>query len=69
MKSSAFENFHLSDHERFVRAHHDDLRQLLPVMDLPEPPPSAELATVNATLKRVQLSCQKRSDTITGGNP
>ncbi len=50
MKSSAFENFHLSDHERFVRAHHDDLRQILPVMSLDAAPAADEMARVNTDL-------------------
>lgn len=51
MKSSAFENFHLSDHERGVREHHDDLRALLPVMDLPKPPSSDNMVTMNEKLR------------------
>ncbi len=54
MKSSAFENFHLSDHERFVRAHHDDLRAILPVMNLDAPPPPAAMKDVNLGLRRSQ---------------
>jgi phenylpropionate dioxygenase-like ring-hydroxylating dioxygenase large terminal subunit len=50
MKSSAFDNFHLSDHERFLRAHHDDLRSLLPVLTLDQPPPPERMADVNAAL-------------------
>ena len=50
MKSSAFENFHLSDHERFVRAHHDDLRAILPVLTLEKPPAGQDLAACNADL-------------------
>ena len=51
MKSSAFENFHLSDHERFVRAHHDDLRSILPVMTLDKPPTPYAMAAINARMK------------------
>lgn len=51
MKSSAFENFHLSDHERGVREHHDDLRAILPVLNLQKPPPSDEMATLNERLR------------------
>lgn len=50
MKSSAFDNFHLSDHERFLRAHHDDLRKLLPVLTLDTPPAPERMAEVNAAL-------------------
>ncbi len=32
MKSSAFDNFHLSDLEYGVRQHHDQLRKLMPVI-------------------------------------
>jgi len=38
MRSSAFPGFHLSDLELGVRAHHDALRALLPVMAEPAPP-------------------------------
>ena len=51
MKSSAFENFHLSDSERFVRAHHDDMRSMLPVMTLDQAPAASELATINTRLQ------------------
>mgnify|MGYP000856154970 CR=1 FL=1 len=54
MKSSAFDNFHLSDHERFLRAHHDDLRRLLPIMRLDEAPPAERMADVNAALQAEQ---------------
>lgn len=52
MKSSAFEGFYLSDLERGLRAHHDQLRRLMPVMSLKKPPPAADFAAVNAALKR-----------------
>ncbi len=51
MKSSAFENFHLSDNERGVRQHHDDLRAILPVLNLQKPPPSDEMYTLNEMLR------------------
>jgi carnitine monooxygenase subunit len=54
MKSSAFENFHLSDHERFVRAHHDELRSILPVITLDTPPMAGEMAAINARMKNRQ---------------
>lgn len=50
MKSRAFEAFHLSDLEWGVRRHHDALRALFPVLDLPEAPPESELAARNADL-------------------
>jgi carnitine monooxygenase subunit len=52
MKSSAFEGFHLSDLERGVRAHHDRLREIIPIMTLDQPPPDAELTAINARLKQ-----------------
>jgi phenylpropionate dioxygenase-like ring-hydroxylating dioxygenase large terminal subunit len=48
MKSDAFEGFHLSDLEYGLRRHHDALRRLLPVMELAEAPPEAEVAARNA---------------------
>jgi carnitine monooxygenase subunit len=51
MKSSGFEGFHLSDLEVAVRAHHDHLRALLPVMTLNCPPPDEKLAEVNARMR------------------
>jgi len=50
MKSEAFEGFHLSDLEYGVRRHHDQLRAVLPVMTLPEPPAEAEIVTENQKL-------------------
>ena len=47
MKSSAFEGFYLSDLEKGLKSHHDQLRQILPVMTLDEPPPDTDMATVN----------------------
>lgn len=51
MKSSAFENFHLSDLEFGVRAHHDLLRALLPVVRLNEAPEEDRLAAINEDLR------------------
>lgn len=51
MKSSAFESFYLSDLEKGVKAHHDRLRQILPVMSLDRPPNDSDMAAVNAELK------------------
>lgn len=51
MKSSAFENFHLSDHERGVREHHDELREILPILNLQKPPPSDEMGEINKKLR------------------
>lgn len=50
MKSSAFDNFHLSDLEFGVRAHHDKLRDLIPVMREYEAPPEHRLAAINENL-------------------
>jgi phenylpropionate dioxygenase-like ring-hydroxylating dioxygenase large terminal subunit len=47
MKSRAFDGFHLSDLEYGLRAHHDRLRSLVPVMRLAEPPPEAEVSRRN----------------------
>jgi carnitine monooxygenase subunit len=55
MKSQAFEGFYLSDLERGLRVHHDQLRKLLPVMTLDRPPPAHELAAANEKLKREKL--------------
>ena len=51
MKSSAFEDFHLSDLEFGVRAHHDNLRRLLPVMSLPDAPAEEDLAKINERMR------------------
>ena len=50
MKSTAFENFHLSDLEYGLRAHHDELRKLLPVMNRETAPEEWEIAEINADL-------------------
>ncbi|MFZ1680861.1 MAG: aromatic ring-hydroxylating dioxygenase subunit alpha [Rhizobiaceae bacterium] len=50
MKSAAFTGFHLSDLEYGVRRHHDRLRALLPVVELPEPPAEADMAHLNGLL-------------------
>lgn len=50
MRSASFEGFHLSDLEYGVRAHHDQLRRLLPVMNLEKAPPESRLAELNAEL-------------------
>ncbi|MCB2114709.1 MAG: aromatic ring-hydroxylating dioxygenase subunit alpha [Rhodobacteraceae bacterium] len=52
MKSSAFEAFHLSDLEFGVRAHHDNLRRLLPVMSLADAPDEDQVALINESLRR-----------------
>jgi phenylpropionate dioxygenase-like ring-hydroxylating dioxygenase large terminal subunit len=52
MKSSAFEGFYLSDLEQLVRAYHDRLRIVLPVVNLDQPPPDAEMAEINATMRQ-----------------
>ena len=50
MASRAFDGFHLSDLEYGLRAHHDRLRSLIPVMALPDTPPEADIARRNAEL-------------------
>lgn len=50
MRSSAFDNFHLSDLEWGLRRHHDDLRSLLPVMTLDHAPPEDRMADLNAEM-------------------
>ena len=50
LRSPAFDGLILSDLEYGVRAFHDQLRALLPVLTLPAPPPAGRLAEVNAEL-------------------
>lgn len=50
MKSSAFDRFHLSDLEYGVRRHHDNLRKILPVMQLPEAPAEEKMREINENL-------------------
>ena len=50
MRSSAFDDFFLSDLESGVRAYHDRLREALPVLNLPEPPPAGAIAQRNQEL-------------------
>jgi phenylpropionate dioxygenase-like ring-hydroxylating dioxygenase large terminal subunit len=50
MKSTAFDGFHLSDMEYGVRAHHDQIRQILPVVKLPDAPDEDK---INATNKEM----------------
>ncbi len=50
MRSSAFDDFILSDLESGVRDYHDRLRDLLPVLNLPEAPPEGTLAQRNQEL-------------------
>lgn len=52
MKSAAFEGFHLSDLEIAVRSHHDQLRQLLPIMTLDKAPPEQAVGEVNLSLRQ-----------------
>ena len=56
MKSSGFDGFYLSDHERGVRLQHDELRALLPVMKLDRAPPGGEMAALNQQMLKVQKS-------------
>ncbi len=50
VRSSAFEDIHLSDLESGVRDYHDRLRKTLPVLTLPEAPAPGTLARVNQEL-------------------
>jgi phenylpropionate dioxygenase-like ring-hydroxylating dioxygenase large terminal subunit len=50
MRSSAFDDFVLSDLESGVRAYHDRLREVLPVLNLTEAPPEGTLAQRNQEL-------------------
>ena len=50
MLSGSFEGFHLSDLEWGLRRHHDGLRRLMPVMDLAEAPPEADVERINDDL-------------------
>ncbi|PZR00829.1 MAG: ring-hydroxylating oxygenase subunit alpha [Cereibacter sphaeroides] len=50
MKSSAFEDFYLSDLEYGLRNHHDQLRRLLPVLKQREAPTEAAIASLNEEL-------------------
>jgi phenylpropionate dioxygenase-like ring-hydroxylating dioxygenase large terminal subunit len=50
MRSSAFDDFILSDLESGVRAYHDRLREALPVLNLPKPPPGGTIAQQNQEL-------------------
>lgn len=56
MRSSAFDNFHLSDLEWGLRRHHDKLRSLLPVMTLYSRPEEHEVASLNA-----KMTCTEQS--------
>ena len=50
MRSSAFEDFILSDMESGVRDYYDRLREILPVMNLPEAPPAGTITERNLEL-------------------
>jgi phenylpropionate dioxygenase-like ring-hydroxylating dioxygenase large terminal subunit len=51
MKSSGFDGFHLSDLEKGVRSHHDHIRAVLPVVELEQRPPEAEVADLNGRMR------------------
>lgn len=51
MKSTAFDDFHLSDLEFGVRAHHDQIRHLLPVTRLDQAPDEDRIAPLNEDLR------------------
>lgn len=50
MRSSAYDDFLLSDLELGVRHFHDGLRDAIPVLSLPEPPPPGTVVQVNAAM-------------------
>jgi hypothetical protein len=50
MKSAAFEGFHLSDLEYGVRNYHDQLRKVIPVLNLDEAPREGQIADLNVSL-------------------
>jgi len=52
MQSSAFEDFHLSDMEYGLRNHHDELRNLLPVMREVDDPGEDAVHSRNAALRQ-----------------
>src|SRR5699024_7726331 len=49
-KSSAYDGVLLSDLEYGVRSYHDELRKLLPVMNLPDRPKAGTLAELNGQM-------------------
>lgn len=51
MTSKAFSGFYLSDLEYGVRTHHDHLRAILPVMNLPKAPDEWDMAEMNGQLR------------------
>jgi carnitine monooxygenase subunit len=55
MRSSAFDEFHLSDLEFGVRNHHDQIRRLLPVTRLRDAPAEWEVTSRNNDLLRDQV--------------
>ncbi len=55
MRSSAFDGPLLSDLEYGVRAYHDRLRRLMPVLNLETAPPHGQLAECNRDLRDFQL--------------
>ncbi len=55
MTSKAFSGFYLSDLEYGVRTHHDHLRAILPVMNLPEAPDERDMAEMNGQLRSTKL--------------
>jgi phenylpropionate dioxygenase-like ring-hydroxylating dioxygenase large terminal subunit len=51
MNSTAFDDFHLSDLEYGVRAHHDEIRRLLPVTRPDDAPDEDRIDMVNEDLR------------------
>ncbi len=53
MASESFEGFYLSDLEYGVRSHHDHLRRVLPIYNLPNPPAEDQLKDQNASMQNL----------------
>ncbi len=62
MKSSAFEDFHLSDLECGVKSHHDHIRAALPVVNLRDRPGEDQVAGLNAALKIASQQNEQKLD-------
>ncbi len=54
MMSEAFSGFYLSDLEYGVRTHHDHLRAMLPVLELPGAPDDREMWNVNEAMRKAR---------------
>jgi phenylpropionate dioxygenase-like ring-hydroxylating dioxygenase large terminal subunit len=60
MKSSAFEDFHLSDLECGVKSHHDHIRAALPVANLRERPSEDRVEALNAAMRVASRQDERR---------